>query len=194
MPSAPCPLRILFYTPFKPLGHGHPSGDLITARGLIEYLAGQGHQVLPASSLRCRWIYWKPWLWPKVMWERRRLSRQFSQDHPDLWFTYHTYYKAPDLLGPFIPTRRKIPYVIFQGIYATKRKKKLRTWPGYILNKKALGACQHVFTNKRVDLVNLPHQRKREVHVSMIANQSHGLSSYMLFRFYPASLPFVQRS
>ena len=149
-PPASSPLRILFYTPFKPLGHGHPSGDLITAKGLIEYLAGQGHQVLPASSLRCRWIYWKPWLWPKVMWERRRLSREFSQDHPDLWFTYHSYYKAPDVLGPIVAQRLHIPYVIFQGIYSTKRRKKIKTRIGFYLNRNSIDAAQHVFTNNRL--------------------------------------------
>jgi glycosyltransferase involved in cell wall biosynthesis len=154
-PPAPSQLRILFYAPFKPLGHGHPSGDLITAKGLIEYLAGQGHQVLPASSLRCRWIYWKPWLWPKVMWERRRLSRQFSQEHPDLWFTYHSYYKAPDVLGPVVAQRLDIPYVIFQGIYSTKRRKKIKTRIGFYLNRNSIHAAQHVFTNKQIDLLNL---------------------------------------
>ena len=148
-------MRILFYTPFKPLEHGHPSGDLITAKGLIEYLAGQGHQVLSASSLRCRWLYWKPWLWPKVMWERRRLGRQFSQDHPDLWFTYHSYYKAPDVLGPVVARRLGIPYVIFQGIYSTKRRKKIKTRIGFYLNRNSILAAQHVFTNKQIDLLNL---------------------------------------
>lgn len=155
MPSALYPLRILFYTPFKPLEHGHPSGDLITARGLNHYLAKQGHQMLPASSLRCRWIYWKPWLWPKVMSERSRLIRQFSQEHPDLWFTYHSYYKAPDILGPVVAQRLKIPYVIFQGIYSTKRRKKIKTRIGFYLNRNSIEAAQHVFTNKQVDLHNL---------------------------------------
>lgn len=155
MPSALCQLRILFYTPFKPLGHGHPSGDLITAGGLNEYLARQGHQVLAASSLRCRWIYWKPWRWPKVMWERHQLIRRFSQDNMDIWFTYHSYYKAPDVLGPIVSQRLKIPYVIFQGIYSTKRRKKIKTRIGFYLNRKSIDAAQHVFTNKQVDLLNL---------------------------------------
>jgi len=73
----------------------------------------------------------------------------------DLWLTYHTYYKAPDQMGPIASRQMKIPYVIFQGIYATKRSRDFRTWPGYVLNKKALCAAQHVFTNKRVDLLNL---------------------------------------
>jgi glycosyltransferase involved in cell wall biosynthesis len=56
-----------------------------------------------------------------------------------------------------------VPYAIFQGMYSSKRKRKLKTLPGYILNKKALCAAQKVFTNRKEDLVNLrrilPHQR-----------------------------------
>ena len=58
-------------------------------------------------------------------------------------------------MGPLISRRFKIPYVIFQGIYSTKRKKNWKTWPGFILNRKVLCAANHVFTNKRVDLDNL---------------------------------------
>lgn len=148
-------MRICFYAPFKPLGHIHPSGDLIIGTGIFDYLKSRGHQVQAVSDLRTRWIYWRPWLWPRLPLEKRRVARRLSKNRYDLWFTYHTYYKAPDLLGPFIAMRLKIPYVIFQGIYAAKRKRKLRTWPGFMLNQKALEACQHVFTNKRIDLANL---------------------------------------
>ena len=149
------PLRIAFFAPFKPLGHAHPSGDLVTATAISNYLANSGHQVQLASALRCRWIYWKPWLWPRVLWERRRIIRALRVDSATLWFTYHSYYKAPDLLGAYAARQAGIPYVIFQGIYATKRRRKLKTRPGFYLNKAALLAADHVFTNKTVDLVNL---------------------------------------
>jgi glycosyltransferase involved in cell wall biosynthesis len=162
MSSTPCPmrhakrqLRILFYAPFKPLGHGHPSGDLVTATEIVEYLVRQGHEVIQASPLRCRWIYWKPWLWPKLLVEKRRAVRRFCKKNVDLWLTYHSYYKAPDLLGPYASQRIKIPYVIFQGIYSTKRRRKLKTLPGFYLNKRALCAARHVFVNKTVDWINL---------------------------------------
>ena len=148
-------MKILFYTPFKPLGHAHPSGDLITATGIYEYLQSQGHQVIPVSSLRCRWIYWRPWLWPKLLWERKRIIREFSDTDIDLWFTYHSYYKAPDLLGPIASRKLKIPYVIFQGIYSTKRRRKFKTRIGFYLNKDSLCAADHIFSNKQVDLLNL---------------------------------------
>jgi glycosyltransferase involved in cell wall biosynthesis len=89
------------------------------------------------------------------MWERKRLYHQFSGKNIDLWFTYHTYYKAPDLLGTVVPQKLKIPYVIFQGMFSTKRRRKLKTRIGFNLNKSTLCAADHVFSNKTVDLHNL---------------------------------------
>jgi len=148
-------MRICFYTPFKPLGHGHPSGDLIIAKSLYRYLTGRGHTVCPVSALRLRWIFWKPWLWPLLLRERRRAFRLVRRMRADLWLTYHTYYKAPDVLGPDVCGRTSLPYVVFQGIYATKRRKHITTWAGYMLNKRALDQACHVFTNRREDLLNL---------------------------------------
>lgn len=148
-------MRIFFYPPFKPLDHAHVSGDLVIATGLCDYLAKRGHQVRLASSLRCRWVYWKPWLLPQILRERRRAIKDIQRMRPDVWLTYHTYYKGPDLLGPKACQTTSLPYVIFQGSYSTKRKRRLRTLPGYSLNKKALCAARHVFTNRREDLVNL---------------------------------------
>ena len=155
MRHAPCPLRICFYAPFKPLDHTHPSGDLVTATGIFDFLINQGHQVMAASSLRCRWIYWKPWLWLKLFWERTRVVQKFSATSADLWLTYHSYYKAPDLLGPAASKKLKIPYVVFQGIYSTKRRRQWKAKAGFYLNKRTLCAASHVFVNKKVDLLNL---------------------------------------
>ncbi len=155
MPHAKRQLRILFYAPFKPLGHGHPSGDLVTATEIVDYLVKLGHEVIAASSLRCRWLYWKPWLWPQLLVEKRRAVRRFTKNDVDLWLTYHSYYKAPDLLGPYAAQKIKIPYVVFQGIYSTKRRRKLKTLPGFYLNSRVLRAARHVFVNKTVDWINL---------------------------------------
>jgi glycosyltransferase involved in cell wall biosynthesis len=48
-----------------------------------------------------------------------------------------------------------VPYVLFQGIYSTRRRRHWITRPGFELNRSALLAAQHIFTNKRRDLVNL---------------------------------------
>ena len=148
-------MRILFYPPFKPLDHANPSGDLVTARGLADYFRSHGWDVKPASSLRSRWIYWKPQLWPRAVAEKRRVRRLIHREKPDLWLTYHTYYKAPDILGPDACRKAGLPYVIFQGIYSTKRRRDPKTLPGFLLNRKALLAAGHIFTNRKEDLVNL---------------------------------------
>jgi glycosyltransferase involved in cell wall biosynthesis len=148
-------LNILFYAPFKPLGHRHPSGDLVIGTGLYEYLEAKGHRLQVASTLRTRWIFWKPWMLPHLLAERRRLLRRLSSGGPDLWLTYHAYYKGPDLLGPSVAARKRIPYAIFQGAYATKYRRDIRTLPGFFLNRRSLQAARHVFVNKRVDFVNL---------------------------------------
>ncbi len=157
-------MRIAFYAPFKPLGHPNPSGDLTIGTGLHDFLS-RSNEVVQASRLRSRWIYWKPWQWPQVLLERVQAER--TANGCNLWLTYHTYYKAPDLLGPACARRLGVPYAVFQGIYSTKVRRSLKTCPGFLLNRKALLAASVVFSNKRDDLANLariiPKDRLRYV-------------------------------
>ena len=148
-------MKIAFYAPFKPLGHDRPSGDLAIAGSLYRYFSEHGHDIQIISRLRTRWIFQKPWLWPLIIREYKRSCCQVIKNKPDIWLTYHTYYKAPDILGPMVSKKTSIPYVIFQGIYSTKRRRHLTTLPGYILNKTALCSAAHTFTNRQDDLVNL---------------------------------------
>lgn len=148
-------MRIAFYTPFKPLNHPHPSGDLVIAKGLHRFLSKKGHQIWSIGPLRTRWIYWKPWRLPAILKAHARSRRLVHHRGIDLWLTYHSYYKAPDVLGPRAAEASRIPYVIFQGIYSTKRRKRMKTWAGFQLNKKALQAADHVFSNRMEDWANL---------------------------------------
>jgi len=148
-------MKIAFYAPFKPLGHRNPSGDLVIANGIVRFLKQQGHDVEVQSRLRTRWIYWKPWLWPVLFRDLIRVLKRLKAARPDLWLTYHTYYKAPDLLGPWVTRVLGFPYVVFQGIYSTKRKRRVTTLPGFYLNRLALKAADHLFTNRKEDLKNL---------------------------------------
>jgi glycosyltransferase involved in cell wall biosynthesis len=148
-------MRIAYFMPLKPIGHNHPSGDLIIGTDLFQFIQSRRIDILPASRFRARWIYLKPWLWPVYLihsfWVMIRIRRR----RPDLWLTYHSYYKAPDILGPICARWAKIPYVIFQGIYSTKRRRKALTWAGFMLNRKALMAADLVLTNKKKDFTNL---------------------------------------
>jgi glycosyltransferase involved in cell wall biosynthesis len=148
-------LRIAFYMPFKPLGHPNPSGDLVIGTELFQFLQGSGHHVRLISRLRTRWLYWKPWRWALVPMEITRVRRRVRQFQPHLWLTYHSYYKAPDVLGAICAPSLGIPYAIFQGVYSTKRRRRLKTQPGFWLNRYALRQANGVFTNKRRDETNL---------------------------------------
>jgi len=148
-------MKIAYYMPFKPLDHANPSGDLIIGTELHNHLTARGHQLTLASRIRCRWIYYRPLALLHLLRERSRIIRDFRQAKPDLWLSYHCYYKAPDLLGASCSRKLAIPYVIFQGIYSTKRRRQLKTLPGFLLNRKVLQAADHVFTNKKRDLINL---------------------------------------
>ncbi|HIP40410.1 MAG TPA: glycosyltransferase family 1 protein [Desulfocapsa sulfexigens] len=148
-------MRICFYAPFKPLGHPNPSGDLIIATGLYDFLISRGHKVLIASKLRSRWIFLKPWLFPQIIKERISAASRISKFSPDLWLTYHCYYKAPDLLGPALCKTFNLPYYIFQGIYSTKQRRSLKGKLGFYLNRHGLLAADQLFSNRKVDLENL---------------------------------------
>ncbi len=148
-------MKIAYYMPFKPMGHKNPSGDLITGTEIHDYLAHRKHAISLVSKLRCRWIYYRPHKWFQLLRERYKLVKQFATDRPDLWLSYHSYYKAPDLLGASCCKKLHIPYVIFQGIYSTKRRKQYKTLPGFLLNREVLLSASHIFTNKKRDLINL---------------------------------------
>jgi glycosyltransferase involved in cell wall biosynthesis len=148
-------MRIAFYAPFKPLGHPRPSGDLAIGTGLYQFLEGRGHRLTQISKLRARWIYWKPWLWPKTVRARSQALKTCKKTGASIWLSYHSYYKAPDLLGPDCSSRLNLPYAIFQGIYSTKRRRDWRTRAGFELNRRALLCADHVFSNRKTDLLNL---------------------------------------
>ena len=148
-------MKIAFYAPFKPLTHKNPSGDLMIARGLVDFLQSKGHIIEVQSTLRTRWIYLKPLLLLKFIVDFIKVLKNLYTHKPDCWLTYHTYYKAPDILGPLICKILNIKYIIFQGIYSTKPKRRFKTIIGFCLNRLALQQADYIFTNKLSDLKNL---------------------------------------
>ncbi|SDP21328.1 glycosyltransferase family 4 protein [Desulforhopalus singaporensis] len=155
-------MKIAYYMPFKPLGHPVPSGDLVIGTELHDNLKSRGHHVLLVSRIRCRWIYYRPLAMLKLIREKRRITSRSTSPSFDIWLSYHSYYKCPDLLGLACSRKLDIPYVIFQGIYSTKRRKKLATLPGYLLNRRVLLGADHIFTNKHRDYRNLARLLPKE--------------------------------
>jgi len=118
-------MRIAFYAPLKPPASGNRQG----AGLLMEALARAGHTVELASAFRSydgdgdadRQVA----LRDEGAAHALRLTTQWlggpRREQPELWFTDHVYYKAPDWLGPRVSAELGIPYVIADPSHAPKR-------------------------------------------------------------------------
>jgi glycosyltransferase involved in cell wall biosynthesis len=123
--------RVAFYAPLKPPDRGAPSGDQRIAQLLMTALRASGSDVHIAARLRSRESRGdgERQLRIKRLGERwaNRLVRRYlnrpARQRPQLWFTYHLYYKAPDWLGPTVSEALNIPYVVAEASHAPKRDK-----------------------------------------------------------------------
>jgi glycosyltransferase involved in cell wall biosynthesis len=119
-------VRIAFYAPLKPPDHPVPSGDRQIARLLIAALRRAGHDVMLASRLRLYDGAGDPHLQRRLAARAARTAERLVRrwrdgPAPELWFTYHLYYKAPDHLGPALCDALGIPYVVAEASLARKR-------------------------------------------------------------------------
>ncbi|KAA0695669.1 glycosyltransferase [Neorhizobium sp. P12A] len=119
-------MKIAFYAPLKSPNHPVPSGDRLMARLLIAALQMAGHDVEVASELRGFMAVPVDDPGNEVVEAARQevdgLLDRWRQTGapPDLWFSYHTYYKTPDLLGPVIASMFGIPYITAEASYAKR--------------------------------------------------------------------------
>lgn len=119
-------MQIAFYAPMKSPDHPVPSGDRQMARLLIRALEHAGHRVELASGLRSFTAQPRPEQHAATVAgaeaEIARLSERWKEGgKPDLWFCYHPYYKAPDLIGPRLAELFAIPYVTAEASYSLRR-------------------------------------------------------------------------
>lgn len=118
-------MQIAFYAPLKPPTSIRPSGDRGMARALMAALKQAGHEVTLASVFRSRDGAGDGDRQRRLRHLGERLASRYlareSVRRPDLWFTYHLYYKAPDWIGPLVSRALDIPYVIAEASHAPKR-------------------------------------------------------------------------
>lgn len=122
-------MRIAFYAPLKSPTHPTPSGDRRVARLLIEALGLAGHEVELVSDFRSFEGRGDATAQEALRVRGEAIavglldtwSRGPRTSWPDLWVTYHLYYKAPDWLGPLVCRRLGLPYVVAEASYAPKR-------------------------------------------------------------------------
>jgi len=151
-------VQIAFYAPLKPIDHPTPSGDRLMARLLCDALSQAGHKVDIASRLRSRVgdgnILRQAQIAELASKLTARLLRQYQngkRKRPDIWFTYHLYYKAPDWIGPVIANVLGIPYVVAEASFAPKRA--TGPWAqSHIAVEHALRCASAVFSLNHADM------------------------------------------
>ena len=119
--------RVAFYAPLKPPDHPQPSGDRAMARLLMAALKEAGYDVSLVSSLRA---YLRSpddaeahaAIVAAARDERDRIEAVWRADGPpDLWVSYHPYYKSPDLLGLPLCQAHGVPWVTFEASQSIRR-------------------------------------------------------------------------
>ncbi len=119
-------MRIAFHAPLKAPDHPVPSGDRMMARLLVAALKAGGHAVEVASTFRSFLPAPDPERMRALEAEAAREAERIAvlwerEGPPGLWFCYHPYYKAPDLLGPRLAARFGLPYAAAEASHAGKR-------------------------------------------------------------------------
>lgn len=122
-------MRIAFYAPLNAPIDGTPSGDRRVGALLTRALQLAGHRVDLVSTFRsfdgtgnrARQTHLRDQALAVADTLLARWRAAPHGDRPQLWFTYHLYYKAPDWLGPVISRALAIPYVIAEASHAPKR-------------------------------------------------------------------------
>ncbi len=149
-------MKVACYFPNKPLSYVTPSGDKTTSEYILAALSEEGHVWQEISSFRSRWFWLSISSIKQLPVDLYSTIRRFKEFKPDIWLTHHSYYKSPDIFGWWISKNLgKTKYVIFQAMYSTKRRKKAKTKPGYLINLLALRKADMVFTNNYNDIYDL---------------------------------------
>jgi len=147
-------MNIAFYSPLKSPNHPVPSGDRLMARQLIAAMRQAGHTVTVASELRSFTPTPEgddlPALRLAAEAEVDRLSDEWrAAAKPDVWFTYHTYYKAPDLIGPVLARRFGLAYMTAEASYS--RRRNIGVWAqaqAELVEAVAMAAANICFTQR----------------------------------------------
>ena len=121
-------MQVAFYAPLKPPSDS-PMDHRDGARFMMEALARAGHRVELISRFRSHDdegdLDRQAARREQGVELARKLVAQWRiggrAARPELWFTHHVYYKAPDWLGPLVCEELGVPYVIAEASFAPKR-------------------------------------------------------------------------
>lgn len=120
-------MHIAFHTPLNPVGDRGVSGDRLMARQIVAALENLGHAVQPVAAPKTYFRAADPARFASVAADAARLRDALlagyreGRPQPDLWFTYHNYYRSPDFLGPEMAAELGIPYVTAESSDSARR-------------------------------------------------------------------------
>lgn len=137
-------MRIAFHTPLNAFADAGISGDRRMARQIATALRQLGHAVEPISDARAHLRLPEDLAGRRIEAQARRGALlphwRHTDTAPELWFTYHSYYKAPDLLGPEIASQLNIPYVVAEA--SDSRRRAVGEWAEHVaLARKSFAAA-----------------------------------------------------
>jgi glycosyltransferase involved in cell wall biosynthesis len=188
-------MKIAFYAPMKSPDDAQPSGDRTIGRLLMAALNQANCDVCLASELRT---------WSGIPDSDQLSTFRRHAEHeaktlietydasgtawrPDIWFTYHCYYKAPDLVGPAVAGALGIPYVITEASYSARRAD--GTWSDWLAEARAsITAADTIFSFTARD--------KRGLQDICAPQRLHGLAPFLdldAFDGLPSPLPGSER-
>lgn len=130
------------------MSHGIPSGDREIARSIFRYFSHQGAELFVLSEFRSRWFYRSPLrlaIWLRAL---SRAYRRAVREKPDLYFTYHLHYKAPDPIGLILAWWFHRPYIVFDAIFDDRSARRPGRWIGFWLTRLALRRAFRIFSDK----------------------------------------------
>ncbi|MEQ9692976.1 glycosyltransferase family 4 protein [Shimia sp. SDUM112013] len=116
--------KIAFFAPMKSPNHPVPSGDREMARGVMRALTRTDRDSVAelASETRCYDGRGDATVQARLIDAAQcEADKLIAQGGWSAWVTYHSYYKAPDLLGPVVSQALGIPYVLIEATRAAKR-------------------------------------------------------------------------
>lgn len=150
--------RVAFYAPMKPPNHPVPSGDRAFARALMAAIETADTEVSLISSIQTHDSKGnaarQAMLRAGAEAEATRLIDQLAPSPPDLWVTYHNYYKAPDFIGHAVTSALEKPYVQIEASRAKKRL--IGPWAEFAAAaESAIDAADVIFYLTNHDLITL---------------------------------------
>ncbi len=128
--------------------HPTPSGDRQIARLTLVALELAGFAPVLASRLRVLDLAGDAGVQARLLAEAEaeaaRLLDRLRPAPPKLWFTYHSHFKAPDLLGPPVARALRIPYAISEPSVSPRRRE--GPWTAFArASEQAIAAADRLF-------------------------------------------------